>query len=166
VLSERPVWCDDVGTEAIESCETLLAQALDTALSELRASFGDDMGAWRWGEAHPARMAHPVLGDLPVLGSIFSITVPTGGDGSTVNVGHYSMSARERPFANTHAAAYRGLYDLGDPSRSRFVAATGQSGNPLSPHYRDLTALWARGETVPMSAAPEATVDTLVLEPE
>jgi penicillin G amidase len=166
VLSERPVWCDDIDTEAIEPCTALLAQALDTALSELREGFGDNMDGWRWGEAHAARMEHPLLGDLPVLGGIFSITVPTGGDGSTVNVGHYSMSARERFFASTHAAAYRGLYDLGDPSRSRFVAATGQSGNPLSAHYRDLTALWARGETVAMSAAPGGTVDTLVLEPE
>jgi hypothetical protein len=63
----------------------------------------------RWGGAHPALMAHQVLGDLPVLGAIFTITVPTGGDGSTVNVGHYSRSGHERTFASINAAAYRGL---------------------------------------------------------
>jgi acyl-homoserine lactone acylase PvdQ len=31
----------------------------------------------------------------------------------------------------------------------------GQSGNPLSRHYRDLTALWARGESIPMTRRPE-----------
>ena len=38
--------------------------------------------------------------------------------------------------------------DLADLDLSRFVAATGQSGNPLSRHYRDLTALWATGQGV------------------
>jgi penicillin G amidase len=165
VLSERRIWCDDVNTKATESCEGLLAKALDAALAELRARFGDDMDAWRWGEAHPALMAHQVLGDLPVLSAIFTITVPTGGDGSTVNVGHYSMSGHEQPFASINAAAYRGLYDLANPTRSHFVAATGQSGNPLSSHYRDLTALWARGESVPIQAAPAGLAATLTLEP-
>ena len=35
--------------------------------------------------------------------------------------------------------------------RSRFIASTGQSGNPLSAHYRDLAELWAKGETIAMT---------------
>ena len=50
---------------------------------------------------------------------------------------------------------YRGLYDLALPDRSRFVAATGQSGNPLSAHYDDLTALWVAGLDLPMTMRPE-----------
>jgi penicillin amidase len=42
------------------------------------------------------------------------------------------------------------LVDLADPEASLFVAATGQSGHPLSPHWRDLTALWAQGMYAPM----------------
>ena len=49
-----------------------------------------------------------------------------------MDVAHYSQRAERHPFASTHAAGYRGLYDLADLDRSRFVARTGQSGNPLS----------------------------------
>jgi penicillin amidase len=98
-------------------------------------------------------MAHPLLGDRPWLAWLLNILVASGGDGTTVDVGHYSL---RQPFAGTHAASYRGLYDLADLDRSRFVATTGQSGNPLSAHYRDLTALWAAGASVPMSSARAA----------
>jgi penicillin amidase len=156
ILTRRQVWCDDVATPAVESCAELSARALELALADLAARFGADPADWRWGTAHPARMAHPILGDQPWLAWLVDIVVASGGGGTTVDVGHYRLSDQRRPFVSTHAASYRGLYDLGALERSRFVATTGQSGNPLSPHYRDLTALWAAGATVPMSAAEEA----------
>ena len=35
-------------------------------------------------------------------------------------------------------------------TRHNSSRATGQSGNPLSRHYRDLTTLWATGGSVPI----------------
>ena len=68
-----------------------------------------------------------------------------------MNVGHYRPADEADPFASVHAASYRGLFDLADLERSRFIASTGQSGNPLSAHYRDLAELWAKGETIAMT---------------
>ena len=62
VLTAKPVWCDDQTTDPIETCEDLAARALPLALDDLAARYGDDPAAWRWGEAHPATMAHPILG--------------------------------------------------------------------------------------------------------
>jgi penicillin amidase len=156
ILTRRPVWCDDRRSEPIETCSGLSAKALPLALADLGRRLGDDREAWRWGDLHPARMAHVLLGDQPLLAWLFNIEIAIGGDGTTVDVGHYLLRDEERPFASTHAASYRGLYDLADPDRSRFVAATGQSGNPLSRHYRDLTVLWSRNDTVPMTRRAEA----------
>ena len=100
-------------------------------------------------------MTHPILGGLPVLGWLFDIIQPVGGDSVTVNVGHHPIYDEADPFRSIQGASYRGLYDLADLDRSRFIAATGQSGHPLSPHYRDLTDLWAAGETLPMERDPE-----------
>ncbi len=155
VLQERPVWCDDIATASVEDCEQMAARALDQALADLRARFGDDPGAWRWGRAHPARMGHAIFKDQPLLARWFNIEIPTGGDSTTVNVGHYAIVNEARPFASIHAASYRGLYDLADLDRSRFVTTTGQSGNPLSGHYRDLSQLWVGNQTVPMMRRPE-----------
>ena len=88
-------------------------------------------------------MRHPIFGDQPVLAALFTIEHPSGGDSVTVNVGHYAPANEADPFAAIHAASYRGLFDLDALERSRFIASTGQSGNPLSAHYRDLAALWA-----------------------
>jgi penicillin amidase len=49
------------------------------------------------------------------------------------------------PFAHRHGAGYRAVYDLADLDNSRFMIATGQSGNPLSPHYGDLVRPWRDG---------------------
>jgi penicillin G amidase len=45
-------------------------------------------------------------------------------------------------------AGFRGIYDLADPSNSRFIIATGQSGHPLSRHYADQLPLWKRGDGI------------------
>ena len=169
VLGWRPGWCDDVDTAAVETCGLQAARALDLALADLGRRFGSDSEAWRWGKAHPARMQHPIFGDQPILADLFTIAYPSGGDSVTVNVGHYAPANEADPFASIHAASYRGLFDLDALERSRFIASTGQSGNPLSAHYRDFAALWAEGETIPMTTRPEGygqgALGTLALLP-
>jgi penicillin amidase len=155
VLRRRPAWCDDVGTAAVETCAMQAGKALELALADLKRRYGDDPDAWRWGTAHPARMPHPLFEEVPVLGGLFGIEHPSGGDSVTVNVGHYRPADEADPFVSVHAASYRGLYDLGALEHSRFVASTGQSGNPLSAHYRDLSTLWANGETIAMTTRAE-----------
>jgi penicillin amidase len=61
------------------------------------------------------------------------------------------------------------LCDLGDPESSLFIQSGGQSGNPLSSHYHDFTAPWARGEYIPMitdrGRLEAAGAERLVLRP-
>jgi penicillin amidase len=150
ILTRRQVWCDDIRTHPVETCAELGADALDAALLDLKRRFGDEPDAWRWGDAHVAHMSQPIFADQPLLSMLFSIAVATGGDSVTVDVGHFNLRDERHPFASTHAATYRAIYDLADLDQSRFVTATGQSGNPLSRHYDDLTVLWARGASVPI----------------
>jgi penicillin amidase len=156
ILKRRPAWCDDLTTAAVETCAERASRALELALADLARRYGPDQTDWRWGAAHPARMAHPIFGEQPLLDRLVNIEVESGGGDTTVNVGHFAPGDEQHPFASVHAAGYRGLYDLGDLDRSRWVAATGQSGHPLSSHYRDLTRLWALGEYVPMTRRAEA----------
>jgi penicillin amidase len=155
ILIDRQIWCDDIGTVPVETCAQRAAAALDAALRDLARGFGDDPAAWRWGDAHVARMAHALFERQPLLGRLFDIEIASGGDSVTVNVGHYRPGDPYRPFASTHAAGYRAIYDLADLDRSSFVAATGQSGNPLSRHYRDLTDLWAKDQAVTIDRAAQ-----------
>jgi penicillin amidase len=160
LVTRRPAWCDDTGTAGrVESCAERSGEALAAALADLAARYGDDRGRWRWGDAHPAVLGHRPLEEVPWLRRLFSLRAPVGGDGATVNVAPaVARPLTDEPFASAHGASYRGLYDLADPDGgSRFVAATGQSGHPLSRHYRDMTELWRAGGDVPMSTRPRTT---------
>jgi len=143
-------WCDNARTKITESCDDLLAATLDAALADLRKRYGEDTGAWRWGPAHFARHEHRPFGRVNWLAPWFDITVPTPGDAYTVNIGRNRLEDAARPFANTHAASLRAIYDLGDLDNSLYIHSGGQSGNVLSAHYKAFTQAWAKGDYIPM----------------
>lgn len=162
-------WCDDIRTSAVESCDDLLAQSLEKALADLRRRYGADPQAWKWGTAHAARHRHRPFARQAWLARIFDISVPSPGDAYTVNAGATDFNDELEPYANRHAPSLRAISDLADPQASVFIHSGGQSGNPLSPHYRNFAAAWARGEYVPMlterSRLEAAGLQRLVLAP-
>ncbi|MEK0082198.1 penicillin acylase family protein [Benzoatithermus flavus] len=170
VLTEAPRWCDDVRTPAMETCQQDSAQALHRAVARLHEYYGPNWRRWRWGEAHPAVMAHTPFEESRLLRRLFSLVFPIGGDSSTVNVAHHGTTRPELPFGAVAAASYRATYDLADPDGGgRWVAATGQSGHPLSPHYRDQAELWRQGRYLAMTMRQDRyrqdAIGVLVLRP-
>ena len=122
----------------------------ERALAGLKRAYGTYPSRWRWGEAHVAHHPHRPLTRVRWLAPLVDIRVPTPGDAFTVNVGRADFDHAEEPFANRHAPGLRMIADLADPQASVFIHSGGQSGNPLSAHYRDFAEPWARGEYVPM----------------
>ena len=137
-------WCDDIRTGAMETCQMMAARAFDDIAPILAKRYGNDPTAWRWGKVHQAVFKHPLFGGMPVLRRLFSVRVPVGGDGSTPNVAHISYSAGT--FDSPWGPSMRAIYDLSDLNASLFMTAPGQSGQLLSPHYRDMAQPWAKGE--------------------
>jgi penicillin G amidase len=167
VTTGQAHWCDNVETLETESCELLAATALRQAAQTLRERYGDDPEAWRWGEAHYADHDHLIFGDT-LLGRFFNLRVDSGGDAFTVNAARYAIDGEEA--AQTAGPGFRAVYDLADLERSRFIHPTGQSGNPLSKHYRDFLRRWAEVEYLEMVTARERVEEnalgTLTLLPE
>ncbi|WP_132950295.1 penicillin acylase family protein [Rhodovulum bhavnagarense] len=147
-------WCDIRQSSATETCTEIARRALDEALLWLDETYGGQLEALRWGEAHQAFHMHQVLGETPLLKWIVNIRQPTSGGDNTLNRGLTRGTAPD-PFVNVHGAGYRGVYDFADPESSVFIIATGQSGHPLSRHYDDLGELWRRGEYIPMTLDPD-----------
>jgi len=149
ILREGTVWCDDVTTAPTEDCKTEIAASLESALNELALRFGRPAYRLRWGEAHQARFHHPVLSRIPLFDRIFGYAVETPGGDYTVNrAGVRLAGSDDGLFEDIHGPGYRAVYDLADLDNSRFMIATGQSGNPLSPHYGDLAVRWRDGHYV------------------
>ena len=123
--------------------DDLLAGALEDALDSLRERLGEHPVAWRWGALHRVRFAHP-LARMPTIGAMFvAAEHELGGDEQTVL--QAGVDAR-LGFDAVVIPSWRTVVDLADVDRAEAVLTTGQSGNPVSPHWNDQTELWARGE--------------------
>jgi len=137
-------WCDNIGTPETETCETVLADTIEDAVTQLTEKYGAGPRNWRWGDAHVAVFDSRFLGRIPGLSGLVNMTIQTPGGDHTLNRGQ-SASDEDYPFRHVHGAGYRAVYDLADLSNSRFSMAGGQSGNFLSPHYADMLVDWRDG---------------------
>jgi penicillin amidase len=151
-------WCDKAKTTQVENCGEVAGRAFD------KVAASPPVGG-NWGEAHVARFVNPLLSALPVVGGLYTVSEPVGGDGSTILAMHFYGSG---DYSSDFGPGFRAVYDLADLNRSRFMLAPGQSGHILSPHYRDLAPLWARGEGIEIAGdwpadKPPAGSTTLTL---
>jgi len=162
VLTAHPEWCGEP-KEKTESCDTMLSAALDAALAELARAYGPEMLQWQWGRAHVAEFANPVFSRIAVLRDWLHIGVPTPGGFDTVNRGSTTIRDEAHPYEQRFGAGLRIITDLASPADSRMIAAPGQSGNPLSPHFSDLLQRWRQFDWLIPGRAP--AVATLTLEP-
>ncbi|HET7236054.1 MAG TPA: penicillin acylase family protein [Actinomycetota bacterium] len=128
------------------SWNDLLGRALEEAVGSLRADLGDDPRAWRWGALHRVRFAHP-LARLPIVDELFvAAEHELGGDEQTVLQAGVDTRLG---FEAVVIPSWRVVVDLADLDRSVGVLTTGQSGNPVSPHWSDQAERWATGQTRP-----------------
>ena len=108
-----------------------------------------------WGDAHVAIAEHRPFGETP-LAPLFNLAGAAPGSIYAVNAFSFSPLEEERPFASTHGPGFRAIYDLADLDRSLFIHSTGQSGNILSPRYRDFEEVWRDGGYVTVPTKPAA----------
>ncbi len=151
-------WC------APQSCAEVSSAALGRALDKISAVQGADVKVWNWGAAHIARSIHRPFGNVAPLAKYFDVTIPTGGDPWTVNVGQYWLN-EAKPYNNRHAASLRHVFDLSSMEKSGFMYQTGQSGLVWSRRYRDMSEGWAAVQYRPLQMSPAAFASELVLQP-
>ena len=169
ILTQRKVWCDDTRTPDTETCADILTRSFAAAVDMLAKNYGADAGKWKWGAAHRATFRHSLFTHVPVVRYLADLVVETDGGDATVNRGAMRLADKSAPFAHVHGAGYRAIYDLKELNRSRFIIATGQSGNPLSLNYRSMLSSWSEGrilrENPPRRAADKREGFTLVPVP-
>lgn len=152
IISNPAGWCDKLLKEKSRDCAPQIQAAFAQMLQELTLRYGAEVGRWRWSAEHIAPLENKVLGHVPGFNALFGLQRGSAGGNYTVNRGGNSDQAdKPQPLVKTHGAGFRGIYDLADPSKSRFMTATGQSAHPLSRHYGDLAPLWNSDQTITIS---------------
>jgi penicillin amidase len=154
------------GANPIAARDAILMTSLEEAVARLRALLGPDMANWTWGNLHHMKYEHDLSAVAPATRARLDVgPLPIGGDGFTV----HNTGFRTSDFRQTGGASYRQVLDLGDWDNSVALNSPGQSGDPGSPHYRNLFPLWAEGEFFPLLFSREkieaVTEEILLLHP-
>jgi penicillin amidase len=144
-----------------------LLSSLAAAIDETARLLGDDWDRWSWGRLHKVELQHPLslVSDPDRRAKRDIEPVPRGGSGDTVNSTGYELG----DFVQQHGASFRMVVDVGKWDDSVAMNTPGQSGDPSSPHYRDLFDRWAKNETFPLLYSRErieaAAEHRIVLRP-
>jgi penicillin amidase len=139
LLREQPEWFR-------RPWHYVMADVLGDVVRKLRREVGPSPPFWAWGHLRQLRLEHHLFGKHWLLGRAFNLgPVPCPGDQNTIG------QAAARPLHPTdfthNMSNLRAVFDLADLSKSTFVLAGGQSGNPCSPHHADQFPLWQAGES-------------------
>jgi penicillin amidase len=138
----------EFGANPTAGRDAMVARSLDEAVVELTKKLGPDTSGWKYGQRryHHALIGHP-LADAVNEATRATLNVgpaPRGGDGFTV-------SATGSSDNQTGGGSFKIIVDTEDWDNSIGQNTPGQSGNPASPHYRDLFEMWAQGKYFPIA---------------
>jgi penicillin amidase len=155
--SEGPLWAlvsqqpPHLLDPKFKSWTELLIAAADLVAEDAQKAGG--VASYTWGRANTVRIKHPFSASMPILGILLDMpAVELPGDSNMPRVQGATFGASER-FAVSPGREANGYLNM----------PTGQSGHPLSPHYRDANDAWIAGS--PTAFLPGPAKHTLVLQP-
>ncbi|WP_292325126.1 penicillin acylase family protein [Mesorhizobium sp.] len=142
------------GPDGRKSRDQLLIATLERAWVEVQARLGGDSDIWRWGDLHKGYFRHPLsaMVSADVAKHLDIGPAPRGGSGLTINNNGY----RGTDFRVMSGVTWRMVLDVGNWDACWTINSPGQSGDPESPHYRDLFDIWARDGSIPMLFSRDA----------
>jgi penicillin amidase len=148
LLRERPGdWFSDYNA--------MLLKCLSDAVDEGAKIQGSKVSRWDYGQYNALKLAHPVGGQLPLIGRYF-------------NIGPVSMSGSSTTIKQTTrrlGPSMRMIVDLADLDRSMQNIVVGESGHWLSAHYKDQWGAYYGGTSFPMQFNKVEAKETLVVRP-
>ncbi|OTA14503.1 Peptidase S45, penicillin amidase [Xenorhabdus vietnamensis] len=139
ILEDDTNDCQTFGRQTSwHNCQDVLVKSLDQALDELSRMRGDNMDSWKWGNLHSSYYEHRLFSGIRFLDNIFSTRIANGGSPDAINVAdmHFDLS---KGYDQKLGASFRMIIDVQSGKiRTRYINSTGQSGNIMSEHYRDM----------------------------
>lgn len=140
LLEQQPMHLLD---PAYVTWQDLFLAAVDAMLDRFLRD-GSGLAEHSWGEYNTSRIRHPFSRSIPWLGYWLDMPrIPLPGDVNMPRVQGPAEGASERL-----------VVAPGRETGGIFHMPAGQSGHPLSPHYRDGHGAWVNGEPTPFLPGP------------
>ncbi|MGA2085313.1 MAG: penicillin acylase family protein [Terracidiphilus sp.] len=140
VMHAKPDWLPP----GYSNWDALLTEAVRRGIEGGHAPA--DLARWSYGSWHKIDIEHPLARFLPLIGRLAGTGAqPMGGDGTTV-----------KQIGTNLAPSQRFTMDWSDIDGSTENIVMGESGNPLSPYFRDQWNDWYNGTTFALPFSPAA----------
>jgi penicillin amidase len=136
-----------------ENWNALFLSAVDAVIQKIKAQ-RDGYSRYTVGERNATRILHPMGAAIPELGWWLNMTVDQlPGD-------RFDMPRIQAP---SFGSSMRMAVSPGQEREGYLIMAGGESGNPLSPHYRDCHKAWVTNTRTPF--LPGVATHKLLLQP-
>ena len=136
-----------------ENWNALFLSAVDAVIQKIKAQEGG-YSRYTVGEQNATRIRHPMGIAIPQLGPWLNMTVDQlPGD-------RFDMPRIQAP---SFGSSMRMAVSPGQEKEGYLIMAGGESGNPLSPHYRDCHKAWVTNTRTPF--LPGVAIHKLLLQP-
>jgi penicillin amidase len=169
IKGENDIWSDDITTPDVkETNADIQLISFKNAVSMLREYLGEDVNTWTWDRVHTVEHKHP-LGKVAAFRSYFNVgPFPVNGTNEVLN--NQLFTYKGEPKYEVHGGpSTRRIIDFSDVENAKAIIPTGQSGNIMSPHYKDQAQLYLDGKFINMLINKEKIQkleNKLVLHPE
>jgi penicillin amidase len=167
VSLKRVIQWIEIDEPELKGRDAFLLSCLDEAIANLHKKLGDDLSKWQYGQTayHHVRIKHPLSNAVndSIRNILETSSIPRGGNGSTPGVTSGSDN-------QSHGATFRMVADVSDWDKTLFTNSPGQSGNPVSPFYKNLFEGWANDQHFPVYFSKEkvqqSAKEKIVLKPD
>lgn len=144
--NKESLWWDNIVTKnQNETRDQILSQSFKEAISSLEGQLGNSVSSWTWNRVHVIEHEHP-LSKVALLRKFFNVgPFEVSGSNEVINNQMFYYTD-EGKYVITGGPSTRRIVDFSDVENSWSVIPTGQSGNPLSAHYRDQSKMYNAGK--------------------
>jgi penicillin amidase len=140
VMHAKPEWLP----KTYKNWDALLTAAVRKGMEDGKAP--GDVARWKYGSWHVVDIEHPLARVLPLVGRIAGTgPQPQSGDSTTV-----------KQVGRAFGPSQRFTMDWSNVDGSTEDIVLGESGDPLSPYYRDQWSAWYSGTAIAFPFTPAA----------
>jgi penicillin amidase len=145
IENKKSLWWDNILTKSHkETRSQIITISFKDAIVALQKQLGKTVNSWTWSKVHKVEHQHP-LGKVNVLKPILNVgPFEVSGSMEVINNLFFDFS-EDGQYVVKGGPSTRRIIDFSDIENSWSILPTGQSGNPMSPHYKDQAEMYNTG---------------------
>jgi penicillin G amidase len=146
IVNNQSLWWDNIATKnQKETRVQIITQSLKEAVVALESQLGKSITSWTWNKVHTVEHQHP-LGKVNALKPFFNVgPFEVSGSMEVINNLFFELT-EDGQYLVKGGPSTRRIIDFSDIENSWSILPTGQSGNPMSPHYKDQAEMYNTGK--------------------